>query len=169
MAGLGVGEALAITSLVPPALHAIRILLDDIRGIHDAPSDIKKIAFELDTVEGVIATLKKSMDDERNMTNDFKELVSSKHIEKAVTSCGKSCHSFRDQLQKWLKHSTDTQIHWWDRAKVGFLGAKKVQALITELNTCKATINLALNCATLYTSPYILDLFPKDVFTDPHS
>jgi hypothetical protein len=149
MAGLGVGEALAITSLVPPALHAIRILLDDIRGILDAPTDIERIVVELETVEGVVATLDKSVKDGRNMNDDFKELVSSKHIEKAVTACGSSCQNFREQLRKWLKHSTDAKVHWWDQAKVGFLGAKKVKALITELNTCKATINLALNCATL--------------------
>jgi hypothetical protein len=38
----------------------------------------------------VIATLGKLVRDERYMNNDFKELVSSKHIKEAVTACGKS-------------------------------------------------------------------------------
>jgi hypothetical protein len=37
------------------------------------------------------------------------------------------------------------------KSRVSF-GAKKVKALITKLNACKATVNLALNCATLYVS-----------------
>jgi hypothetical protein len=160
MAGLGVGEALAIVALLPPALHAVRILAEDIRGIKDAPSDIANITTELDNIEGVLETLQKALGDEHNLDDDFKELVGSKHIEQAVKACDRACTSFRTRLQKWRKHSTEEKMHWWDRAKVGFFGAKKVEALITDLNTCKATISLALNSANLYVSMNI-DASPK--------
>jgi hypothetical protein len=36
--------------------------------------------------------------------------------------------------------------------KYEFFWCRKVKALITKLNTCKATVNLELSCATLYVS-----------------
>lgn len=159
MSDLGVGETLAITSLVFPALHAVDLLLNDILWIHDAPSDLTDVQDELDDVRLALQMLEKSLKDRRNIDDEFQDLVCNGHIEKSVTACSGACKGFREQLQKWLRHSTDTEVHWWDRAKVGFLGAKKVDALITELNTCKVTIILALSSAYLYACLSLLILY----------
>jgi hypothetical protein len=42
----------------------------------------------------VIATLEKLVRDERYMNDEFKDLVSSKHVDMAVTAYGNSCQSF---------------------------------------------------------------------------
>lgn len=131
-------------------MHAVRILVNDIKGIHDAPSEISNITTELGNVEGILETLEKAVGSGQNIDDDFKELVATKNIEKAVQSCERACSSFRARLQKWLKHSKDAEMHWWDRAKVGFFGEKKIQALMTDLNTSKVSISLPLNSANLY-------------------
>jgi hypothetical protein len=148
-----IGTVSGVVGITLAALHAIRILINDIENIKDAPETIGNVKRELESVEGVLNTLEKTLRDENILSKDFEELVGGANVESAMKNCEGACKRFQSTLKKWWKHSTDTDIHWWDRAKVGFFGEKRVAAFTTELNSCKATVSMALNSANLSVCP----------------
>jgi hypothetical protein len=49
-----------------------------------------------------------------------------------------------------MRHSTKTEIFWWDRVRTRYLGDVKIEALTRRLGESKAIVNVALKIAILY-------------------
>jgi hypothetical protein len=143
------GTVSGAIAVIDTTAHAIRTLMDDINGIKDAPATIRNVKTELENVQPIITSLRTALQNDGTVTDDFRTLVQSSNVEKALKTCEESCKNFQSTLRKWLKHSDDAGVDWRDRIKVGFFGEKKLAALTNELNICKSTISMALNGANL--------------------
>ncbi|RSL68276.1 hypothetical protein CEP53_002649 [Fusarium sp. AF-6] len=139
-----VGTVSAAVGLAATALHAVRVLANDLGSIKDAPQTIANAKTELHNVQSVIENLQAALDQ-----SDWQPIVSgivrTGNIDAALKACSEVCGRFHDELKNLLRHSSEGELSRRDRFNVGFLAKDRVVAFIGELNMCKATISLALN------------------------
>lgn len=127
------------------ALHGIRLLLEDLQQLKDAPKTIKRLTDNVHSVHTTLELLKGVED------RDWKSLGQSvaEQSEATISSCMQACNLFRADLQKWTKHSEDGKLAWLDRANVGFFKKDQAKAMSEQLQSCKLAINLIVGVATL--------------------
>lgn len=140
-----------VIGITAAALHSARKLHAFIEAIREAPKAIANIKEDLAAVDAVLGSLGKALQDQ-NLPDELKPLRQDVKVELAVQICEKACVEFKETLANWMRHSTEEKIFWWDRVKAGYLGEAKVRAFTAQVGTCKATISVALNTATLYVS-----------------
>ena len=124
MPGPSTGEALAIVSLVPPAVHAIRLLINDIENIRDAPSDVANVKTELGNFEGALATLKKSLEEDGE---EEINLESMRDLRNGIKRGHSSTREYKELIATVLKYEgqrtrvkvRNVQIQDRSRAMVG--------------------------------------------------
>jgi Fungal N-terminal domain of STAND proteins len=68
----------------------------------------------------------------------------------ALENCRNACKTFQAKLKKWMRHSTDQHLHWWDRVRMGILADNTVETLSKRLLQCKVIINTAIGTMTLF-------------------
>jgi hypothetical protein len=56
---------------------------------------------------------------------------------------------FRNDLQRWTRHSEDGRLMWQDRANIGFFKQRRIKTMSEQLQNCKVTINSIVGIATL--------------------
>ncbi|UPL01157.1 hypothetical protein LCI18_012091 [Fusarium solani-melongenae] len=146
-----IGTVSAAVSLATIALHAIRVLANDLGTIKDAPQTITSAKTELHNVQSIIENLQTSLD-HTDWQPVLSDIVRTGNLEAALKACSDVCGRFHEELKKLLRHSSEGELSLRDRLNVGFLAKDRVTAFISELNVCKSTINLALNGANLIIS-----------------
>ena len=134
----------SVVGVTVPALHAARLLLDDLRNIRDAPKAVKRLEDDVQSVELALTTLQAVEEREwevlgTNVTEQSK---------KTISSCTEACNLFKDKLQRWTKHS-DGKLAWQDRANVGFFKQAQLKAMAEQLQNCQLSINSIVGIATL--------------------
>jgi Fungal N-terminal domain of STAND proteins len=137
--------AASIVGLTVPALHGVRLLLDDIQNIVDAPKAVASLKEDLLSVDMAIEALKALQSSEWELLGQDV----TKESKFAVSTCTLACDRFRNDLQRWTKHSEDGKMSWQDRANVGFFRQHKIKSLSEQLQNCKITVNGAVGMATL--------------------
>ncbi|KUJ24021.1 uncharacterized protein LY89DRAFT_572503 [Mollisia scopiformis] len=138
----------SIVGIVGPALHATRLLLQDLQQLKDAPKTVKRL---VDDVHSVTTTLDLLQSIEEREWGSLGGGVA-KQAETTISSSTQACNLFRDDLQKWTRHSEDGKLAWLDRANVGFFKKDQVKFMSEQLQSCKLAINLIVGVATLYSS-----------------
>ena len=137
--------AASVVSLAIPALHGIR-LLRDIQNIIDAPKAVVGLKEDLLSVDMAIEALKALKSSEwESLGQDV-----AKESKYTISICTSACDMFRNDLQRWIKHSEDGKLSWRDRANVGFFQQQRIKSLSKQLQNCKITISVVVNIATLY-------------------
>jgi hypothetical protein len=139
----------SIVGITVPALHGIRLLLDDLQRIKDAPETVKGLKDDILSVDMALTSLQTVKDGEweslgRTVADQAKV---------AITTCTRACDMFRADVQRWTSHSQDGKLSWQDRAKVGFLKQGRIRSMSEQLQSCKITINSVVSIATLYVIP----------------
>jgi hypothetical protein len=66
-----------------------------------------------------------------------------------ISTCTRACNEFRNDLQRWTRHSGDGKLAWRDRANVGFLKQGRIKTMSEQLQSYKVTINSVVSIATL--------------------
>lgn len=135
----------SVVGVVVPALHATRLLLEDLQQLKDAPKTVKRLAEDVHSVDAALELL-------RSIEKREWGLLGTGVAEKAETTISSStqaCNIFRADLQKWTKHSEDGKLAWQDRANVGFFKKDQIKAMSEQLQSCKLAINLIVGVATL--------------------
>lgn len=130
-----------VTGIIVPALHGIRLLLRDIENIVEAP---KAVADLKEDVRGVVMAI------ERLKAEDLESLGVAEQSQSAIETCSKACDTFRNDLQRWTKHSENGKLSWRDRLNVGFWRDEKIKTVSTHLQNCKSTLILSASSATLF-------------------
>jgi Fungal N-terminal domain of STAND proteins len=138
--------AASVVGIAVPALHGTRLLLDDIQNIVDAPKAVASLKEDLLSVDMAIEALKAVQSSEWESLGQ--DVV--KESKFAVSTCATVCDTFRNDLQRWTKHSENGKISWRDRANVGFFKQQRIKSLSEQLQNCKITVNAAVGIATLY-------------------
>ena len=141
---LSVGAS--IVSITVPTLHSIRLLLDDLNKIIDAPKAIQTLKDDVTGAEMALQSLQTVKDPEWEALG---ETVASQS-KVAIKNCASACGTFRDGLQRWTRHSEEGTLSWQDRAKVGFFKERQIKAMSEQLQICKIAFNSAVGVATLY-------------------
>ena len=135
----------SVVGIVVPALHATRLLLEDLQQLKDAPKTVKCLVDDVRSVDTALELLQSVEKREWNLLGTG---VAEK-AETAITSSMQACNLFRADLKKWTGHSEDGKLAWVDRANVGFFKKGQVKAMSEQLQSCKLAINLIVSIATL--------------------
>ena len=126
-------------------LHGLRLLLDDLQKIKDAPDIIKTLKADVRATDMALTSLGAVKDEEWNMLG-AEIAVQSKEI---MSTCLVSCDAFRTDLQRWSRHSEDGKLSWRDRANVGFFKQDRLKSMSSQLQSTKITIVSMVSIATL--------------------
>ncbi|KAH8742292.1 hypothetical protein F5883DRAFT_80395 [Diaporthe sp. PMI_573] len=137
--------AAGVVGVVVPALHATRLLLDDIQKISEAPSTVETLGQDVGFVEATLKSLETVS--EPQWTTLGPTVV--KQSSNAITCCTKSCTEFRTDLQRWTRHSNEGDISWRDRASLGLFRQNQIKAMSEQLQKYRTTLNLVVSIATL--------------------
>ncbi|RDW68063.1 hypothetical protein BP6252_09459 [Coleophoma cylindrospora] len=142
------GITASVVGIVVPALHATRLLLEDLQQLKDAPKTIKRLMEDVRSVETVLKLLQGVED------RDWKLLGAGvdEHSKTTISSCTRACGLFRADLQRWTRHSEDGKLVLRDRASVGFFKQGQIKDMSEQLSNCQLAINTVLSIATLYSS-----------------
>jgi hypothetical protein len=142
-------DPLAITAsvvgIVGPALHATRLLLEDLQQLKDAPKTIKRLVEDVRSVDSALELLQSVEKREWNLLG----AGVAEQAETTINSSMQACNIFRADLKKWTRHSEGGKLVWLDRANVGFFKKDQVKAMSEQLQSCKLAINLIVGVATL--------------------
>jgi hypothetical protein len=135
----------SVVSIIVPALHGTRLLLDDLQQLKDAPKTVKRLTNDVQSVHTTLELLQK-VDD-----GDWNSLGQSvaEQSKATISSSTQACSLFRSDLQKWTRHSEDGKLTWLDRANVGIFKKDQAKAMSEQLQSCKLAINLIVGVATL--------------------
>jgi hypothetical protein len=135
--------------IVGPALHATRLLLEDLQQLKDAPKTVKRLVEDVRSVDTALELLQSVEKREWDLLG----AGVAEQAETTISSSTQACNLFRADLQKWTRHSEDGKLAWLDRANVGFFKKDQVKAMSEQLQCCKLAINLIAGVATLLVAP----------------
>ncbi|KXJ84590.1 hypothetical protein Micbo1qcDRAFT_170126 [Microdochium bolleyi] len=127
------GITTGVVGIVVPALHATRLLLDDLRKISDAPSTVEALREDVGFVEATLESLKAAGQPQWTALGG----TVAEQSEHAITSCTASCTN---------------DISWRDRAGLGFFRESQIKAMSEQLQKYRATLTLVISTATLQSS-----------------
>ena len=135
-----------VIGITSTALHGIRLLLDDLQNLKDAPKTVKRLLEDLRSVETALTALKAV--DSREW-GDLGEIIA-EELKTTISTGTKACELFRVELERWTKHSQDGKLgELWDRARVGFFKKSGIRAVSEQLQNCKNSINCTVGTANL--------------------
>jgi hypothetical protein len=137
--------AASVVGVVVPALHGMRLLLDDLQKLKDAPKTVKRLEDEVRSVDTALTTL-------RAVENrEWKSLgkIVAEESKTTINTCASACAQFRTDLQHWTRHSDDGKLAATDRANVGFLKQGQIKTMSEQLRNCKLSITSVVSIATL--------------------
>ena len=135
----------SVVGITVPALHGIRLLLDDLQQLKDAPKTVKRLVQDVHSVDTALKLLQGVGDREWDLLG----ANVAKESETTISSCTQACDLFRLELQRWTRHSEDGKLAWRDRANVGFFKQTQTKAISEQLQSCKLDINTVVSTATL--------------------
>lgn len=134
----------SVVGIVVPAMHGVRLLLNDIKKIRGAPETVAGLTKELEEVLSATKGL------EVVEPSELESLGVANQSLSAIKTSDEACETFRKDLQRWTKHSEDGKLSLRDRINVGFFQDENIKALSARLQTCKTTLLLAVGTATLF-------------------
>ena len=135
----------SVVGIIVPALHGIRLLLEDLQQLKDAPKIVKRLVEDVHSVDTALKLLQSVEDREWDLLGSG----IAEQSKTTISSCTQACDLFRTDLQRWTRHSDDSKLAWQDRVKVGFFKQGQIKAISEQLSNCKLTINSVVNIATL--------------------
>jgi hypothetical protein len=135
----------AVVGIAAPTAHCVRLLIEDIQKIVDAPETLNSLREDLLSVEQALASLQTVSDAQ---WKSLGETVVNQ-LKATTTVCGKSCDRFRADLSRWTRHSEDGKLSLRDRAMVGFFKQGCVKSMSEQLQHCKITLTSVVCIATL--------------------
>jgi hypothetical protein len=137
--------AASVVGITVPALHGVRLLLEDLQQLKEAPKTVKRLLEDVRSVGKSLALLQGVEEREWNLLG-----ASVADESKAtVGSCTQACNLFRTDLQRWTRHSEGGRLAWQDRTSVGVFKQGQIKAMSEQLQNCKLSINSIVSVATL--------------------
>jgi hypothetical protein len=134
-----------VIGIITPALHATRLLLEDLRKITEAPATVRALGQDVSFVEGTLESLAAVSQPQWTALGETVAAQS----KNAITACTTSCTEFRKDLQRWTRHSTDGGMAWRDRVSLGLFRENQIKAMSGQLEKYRTTLNIIISTATL--------------------
>ncbi|KFA80922.1 hypothetical protein S40288_09751 [Stachybotrys chartarum IBT 40288] len=140
--------AASVVGVTIPTLEGMRLLLDILSEIKDAPKTIKRLSDDIRSVDATLDMLRGVGEREWLLLGT----TAAEQSRTTITGSKEACDHFRAKLQRWTKHSDDGRLTWQDRASVGIFKKAQIKAMSEQLQNCKLSINTVISIATLYSS-----------------
>jgi hypothetical protein len=134
----------AVVGIAAPTAHCVRLLIEDIQKIVDAPETLNSLRKDLLSVDQALASLQAVSDAQWKSLGEA--VVNQSKA--TTTACGESCERFRADLSRWTRHSEDKKLSFRDRVMVGFR-KDCVRSMSEQLQECKITLTSVVCIATL--------------------
>lgn len=138
--------ALGITEFAISSIVSLRKLIDDLaeakQVVHDIASDLEAVQRPLNALQALRISDQETYD----IAKDDLEKTG---VAEAVNSCGKSCAEFSRKLKQWTKHSSDARLSLRDHLSVGVWNKQKLQKFQTQVRSCQANVQLAVQGSQL--------------------
>jgi len=135
-----------VVGIAAPTIHCVRLLVEDIRRIADAPDTVAALQDDLVALDKTLTSLQDISDAQWKSLGD--SVVDSSKA--AMDVCVASCDKFRTDLAHWTRHTgRDGKMSLRDKAAVGFFKQGQIKTLSEQLQSCKATLGFAVSSATL--------------------
>lgn len=137
--------AASVVGVVVPALHGVKLLLEDIQNLRDVPKTIERLGNDARSVETALSTLQGVGDSE---WESLGTLVAAES-KTTISTCTSACNQFRTDLQRWTRRSDDGKLALTDRAKVAFLRQGHIKTMSEQLQNCKLSVTSMVGVANL--------------------
>lgn len=134
-----------VMGIVAPTLHCVRLLVEDLQNIADAPNTVKALTNNLQSVELALDSLGAVTDSQWESLGDAITTQS----KATITFCKTSCEEFKTSLDRWTRHSTDGTLSWRDRATLGIFRQDHIKSISKQLQQCNITLTSVTSIATL--------------------
>lgn len=146
--------AAGVTGFITFALHGIRVLLEDLDQIKQAPENVLALREELRSVQRSITSLSSISH------NDWNSIDSNitAEAESVIESCGQTCETFRGRIEHWTRHSSGDKLSVLDRPHIGFFKSSEMKSMQGKLQAFKISIVCVASLATLYVPEELIDL-----------
>lgn len=135
----------SVVGITVPALHGVRLLLEDLQQLREAPKTITRLLEDVQSVDTSLNLL-------RGVEEREWDLLGPSVLEESkstISSCTQACHLFRTDLHRWTRHSEGGKLAWQDRTSVGFFKQGQIKAMSEQLQNCKLSITSVVSIATL--------------------
>ncbi|CAI7577519.1 unnamed protein product [Penicillium glandicola] len=139
-------SALGITGFALSSISNIRRIIDDIQEANDVMQDVTS---NLEAIELPLSALEKLQITDSTTHAEIKEDLKKTGVVEAVNKCGQACAEFKKKLEQWTRHSSTTKLSLRDRLSVGLWKKEKIQTFRTQVLTCQAIVQFAIESAQL--------------------
>lgn len=137
-----------IFGIAVPALHGVRLLMQDIENIKDAPQTIKDVHRQLELLQLSIESL-------YGIEPEQWEGLGQAVVDQSratLQSCDNICNDLRRRIRNWTK-SRNGELTWREKVVFGCFKDHKIAVERNTLKCCRAELNMTINMATLYVIP----------------
>ncbi|KAI1169618.1 hypothetical protein F4777DRAFT_202128 [Nemania sp. FL0916] len=120
-------------------VSSITRLHDFISGLAEAEEVVQDIASNLDGIRRPLASL-----NELDMPDGAMNDLNKTGVVESVNRCGDACANFNKSLEKWTKHSSNTNMSLRDRFSVGVWNKEKIRTFRMQVQSCQDNVQLAV-------------------------
>ncbi|THC90893.1 hypothetical protein EYZ11_009648 [Aspergillus tanneri] len=138
--------ALGITDF---AISSIGHLRDFINSLDEAKDVIQDITSSLEAIQRPLSVLTELTITDSTTYVAAKEDLKKAGLAESVNKCGQACAEFTKKLEQWTKHSSATKTSLRDRLSIGFWNKEKIRTLRTQVQSCQAIVQFAVDSAQL--------------------
>ncbi|KAH7243935.1 hypothetical protein MRS44_017008 [Fusarium solani] len=135
----------SVIGIVGPALHVIRILINDIKEIRDAPKNLGDLLGDLELVGTALESVE-SIEEEQW------KILGRATTDLAKATIKKTKETLEEVDEDLEKYSQKKKIPKWDRGILGFWKKKDLEGMSAQLHTCQGSITSLASTATLHSS-----------------
>ncbi|KAH7139589.1 hypothetical protein B0J13DRAFT_638482 [Dactylonectria estremocensis] len=134
--------AASVIGIVGPTLHVLRILINDIKEIRDAPKNLRDLLGDLRLVGTALESIKSIQEEQW-------EILGRPTADLAIATIEKTIETLKEVDQDLEKYSQKEKISKLDRGVLGFWKKKDLEGMSAQLHTCQASITSLTSTATL--------------------
>ncbi|GAB7328900.1 hypothetical protein MBLNU13_g00765t2 [Cladosporium sp. NU13] len=113
-----------VAGLVTITLQGVRLLVNDINNIREAPKSLEALQVDLTSIGSSLECLENIDELQLRLLGD--------HV-----------------YDHWTKRSHDGKLSWWDKTNIGIFKEQQIEVMSRQLQNCKLTLNLVAVTATL--------------------
>jgi hypothetical protein len=136
----------SVAGLAGLALHGVRLLIDDVNNVREAPKVLENLRRDLTSVDLSLESLKRIHESHLRMLGT--QVCDQSAA--AIARCTSTCDDFRRDLQRWTKRSlNDGKPSWRDRTNIGVFKERRTVAMSQQLQSCRLTLDSVAVTATL--------------------
>jgi len=135
-----------VAGLAALALHGIRLLIDEMNNIREAPKSLENLRVNL-------ASVRSSLDSLKNVDEPYLKSLGKQVCDQTtavIENCTITCNNFHSDLVRWTKRSHEVgKLSRRERINIGIFKERQIVAMGRQLQSCSSTLTSVAVTATL--------------------